>query len=1046
MADSKTSEEEARQYAESILNTVREPLIVLDQDLRVISASRSFYETFKVSPEETEGRLVYDLSNKQWDIPKLRELLETLLPRNTSIEGYEVEHEFAGLGRRNMLINAREIRRKSGKERLVLLAIEDVTRQKQSGAKLAEQHALLEAIYKNAPLIMMVVDGDRRIRQVNGLATQFAGRPAEEMLGLRGGEALRCLHALDDPRGCGFGGFCRDCVIRNMVLDTLENRSAHLQVEASFDFSSGDRMQTLTLLVSTIPITFQGENMSLVTIMDITERKLTEEAIDNERAYLSAVIDNIEEAIVICDAEGRIVRFNETARYLHGLPEQPIPSDQWARHYDLYQVDGITPLPTENIPLFRAMRGERVQNAEIVVAPKHRPPYFLICNGQALTDETGKIYGAVVAMHDITERKLMEVTLRRERDLTQRYLDTTQTIMVALDTEGRITMINRSGCELLGYAEDEILGCNWFETCLPQPEGTDNVLPVFLRIMSGDLSSAEYFENSVVCKDGTQRLIGWHNAFLEDDDGRVFGTLSSGEDITERKQAEQQLRANEEKYRVLVENANEGIFVTQDEKMKFINPETENITGFSKEELIEKPFADLLHPEDRDMVLDRHRKRLSGGGDLPGIYSFRVINKAGEALMVELSTVLFNWEDRPATLNFIRDLTWQKKLEAQLRQSQKMEAIGTLAGGIAHDFNNILSSIIGYTELSLDEVEKGSLLHQNLCQLLTAGNRARDLVKQILTISRQEEQVFKPIPIVPLVKEPLKMLRSTFPSFIEIRENISTEQGIVYADPTQLHQVIVNLATNAKQAMGDEGGILEVSVKTMNFDDYIGKKYPGLAPGNYVQITVSDTGCGISKQYIDRIFEPYFTTSEPGKGTGLGLSVVHGIVKAHKGHITVYSEPGKGTKFHVYLPLAQQQRSRTASIVQENEALPTGEENILVVDDEKPIVQMLQQTLEGLGYMVTSRTSSVEALEAFRANPDKFDIVITDMTMPEMTGDRLVLKIKEIRPDMPVILCTGFSEKMDAQKKGELGIEDYMLKPFPKTDLAKTIRKILDES
>ncbi|MFO8031634.1 MAG: PAS domain S-box protein, partial [Desulfohalobiaceae bacterium] len=303
-------------------------------------------------------------------------------------------------------------------------------------------------------------------------------------------------------------------------------------------------------------LTSDGEPLLLSgTVQDITARKQAKEAIENERAYLSAVIDNIGEAIVICDAEGRIARFNETARRLHGLPEEPIPADQWAEHFDLYQVDGITPLPIEDIPLFRALQGERVQNAEIVVAPKHSRPYYLICSGQALTDETGQITGAVVAMHDITERKRMEERLRRERDLSQRYLDTTQTMMVAMDEEGRISMINRSGRELLGYAEEEILGCNWFETCLPHPEGMDSVYPVFQTIMDGDLASVEYFENSVVCKDGTQRLMGWHNAFLEDDAGRVVGILGSGEDITERRQAEEALRESEQRFKQWFESS-----------------------------------------------------------------------------------------------------------------------------------------------------------------------------------------------------------------------------------------------------------------------------------------------------------------------------------------------------------------------------------------------------------------------------------------------------------------------------------------------------------
>ena len=337
------------------------------------------------------------------------------------------------------------------------------------------------------------------------------------------------------------------------------------------------------------PIYFQAVGIN------ITERKKAEEVIENERAYLSAVLDNIEEAIVICDAEGQISRFNEKARRLHGLPEEPIPPDQWAEHYDLYKEDGITPLPMEEIPLFRALQGERVLNAEIVVAPKYSGPYNLVCSGHALTDSTGYVTGAVIAMHDITEHKRMEQSLRRERDISQRYLDTTQTMMVALDAEGRITMINRAGRELLGYAEKDILGCNWFEIFLPQPEGMEYVYPVFQEMMDGNLKSIEYFENSIICKDGTQRLMGWHNAFLMDDDGQVVGTLSSGEDITERKQTEEALRSSEKNLSQTLHSIGDAVITTDTNGcIVRMNPVAEELTAWSIQEAQGKSLTEVF--------------------------------------------------------------------------------------------------------------------------------------------------------------------------------------------------------------------------------------------------------------------------------------------------------------------------------------------------------------------------------------------------------------------------------------------------------------------
>ena len=383
------------------------------------------------------------------------------------------------------------------------------------------------------------------------------------------------------------------------------------------------------------------------------------------------------------------------------------------------------------------------------------------------------------------------------------------------------------------------------------------------------------------------------------------------------------------------------------------------------------------------------------------------------------------------------------ELKKRLQQAQKMESIGTLAGCIAHDFNNILSAVLGYTDLALQDTQNGTLLHNYLSEVMTAGDRAKNLVKQILTISRHGNKELKLIKIVPLIKEVLIMLRSTIPTSIEFHENMCGDPLIVNADPTQLHQIILNLATNAKQAMVEGSGVLEVGVDSVAFDSDIKNKYPDMQPGKYARITVSDTGIGIPEKNLDKIFEPYFTTKEKEEGTGLGLSVVHGIVKSHNGHVTVYSISGKGTTFHVYLPLVKKTSSDLPR--QKTEPLPVGTEWILLVDDEPPIVKMQQQHLEQLGHTVTASTSSLEALEALRSSPDKFDLVITDMTMPKMTGDELSREIKKIRSDIPVILCTGFSEKINGHGEN-LDIEAFLMKPIDKAKMAKTVRQVLDEA
>jgi len=385
----------------------------------------------------------------------------------------------------------------------------------------------------------------------------------------------------------------------------------------------------------------------------------------------------------------------------------------------------------------------------------------------------------------------------------------------------------------------------------------------------------------------------------------------------------------------------------------------------------------------------------------------------------------------------------KKKLEAKLRQAQKMEAIGTLAGGIAHDFNNILGAIIGYAELAMMEVPDGSRVKHDLMEVFKAGHRARELVKQILSFSRQSDQERMPIQMRSIVNESIKMLRASLPTTIEIRQNIESDIATIEADPTQMQQVIMNFCTNALHAMSEEGGILEINLSETELDSYTASQYPDLSPGKYVRLTVSDTGHGMDKDVMERIFEPYFTTKEVGEGTGLGLAVVHGIVKDHGGTITVYSEPEKGTTFHVYLPVIEKAEEPEKETV---EPLPTGYERILFIDDEPGLVEIGKQMLEKLGYDVVVRTSSIESLELFREQPDRFNLVITDMTMPQMTGDKLAQELMQIRPDIPIIICTGFSERMTEEKAKEMGIKAFAMKPLVMRDLANTVRKVLDQS
>ncbi|MFP3982463.1 MAG: ATP-binding protein, partial [Desulfurivibrionaceae bacterium] len=393
-------------------------------------------------------------------------------------------------------------------------------------------------------------------------------------------------------------------------------------------------------------------------------------------------------------------------------------------------------------------------------------------------------------------------------------------------------------------------------------------------------------------------------------------------------------------------------------------------------------------------------------------------------------------------IHFFKDITDWKMLETQIRQNEKMEAIGTLAGGIAHDFNNILGAIYGFTELALLDSQPDTNLRDSLNQIRHAADRAKDLVGQLLTFSRESEIHQQPLQLFPIVKETIKLLRASLPSTIEIHRNIETGPEKVMADPAQIHQLIMNLGTNAVQAMEDEGGRIEIILQAVALGRDDCHNLPDLSPGKHILLSVSDSGKGMEKEVVDRIFAPFFTTREKGQGTGMGLTVVHGIVTGNNGAINVESEPGKGTTFRIYFPVVEDGASKPEKPAIAN--LPTGDERIIYVDDETEVVSMARRLLEYLGYEVTTFTDSEEALKAFRQAPEDYDLLITDQIMPRLTGDELSRRVLEIRPNLPVVLCTGYREKISETEMKNIGLKTIIYKPLTLQQLGNTVRNVID--
>ena len=505
----------------------------------------------------------------------------------------------------------------------------------------------------------------------------------------------------------------------------------------------------------------------------------------------------------------------------------------------------------------------------------------------------------------------------------------------------------------------------------------------------------------------------------------------------QRDSATEALKASEEKYRLLIENATDAIYIAQDGMLKFVNPKAEIMTGYSAAELGKTPFPDIIHPEDRDLVFEKHHKRLKGE-ETSSIYSFRILNRSGEVLSVELNTVLINWEGRPATLNFLRDITAQKKLESQLLQAQKMEAIGTLAGGIAHDFNNLLMAIQGHTSLLTMNKDLPHPDSEHLKEIERHVGSAADLTRQLLGFARGGKYEVKPTDLNALIRKETKMFGRTKKE-ITIHEKYGKDLWHVEVDRGQIEQVLLNLYVNAWQAM-PEGGELYLETENVILDESYVKPF-SIEPGRYVKISVSDTGIGMDQATRERIFEPFFTTKEIGRGTGLGLASAYGIIKNHAGFINVYSEKGHGATFSVYLPVSEME------IIEDKkpkENTLSGSETVLFIDDEDMVTQVAQELLVRLGYEVFTAGTGEKAINVYQENKDRIHIVVLDMIMPEMSGGAIYDRMRELNPKVKVLLSSGYSINSQVTEILDRGCNGFIQKPFKMGELSHKLRDILD--
>jgi PAS domain S-box-containing protein len=771
---------------------------------------------------------------------------------------------------------------------------------------------------------------------------------------------------------------------------------------------------------------------------EIAERKQAEDAIRESEERFRRLLQEVPTiAIQGYRLDGTTTYWNQASERLYGYTKEEAIGRSLL---DLIVPPEMQKQVKEAVK-FMTETGQPIPSAELSLMKKDGSRVEVFSN-HALIKLPGLPAELFCLDVDLSERKRAEEGIKAA-ELRYRTLFEEAPVMYVTfrieDGEPIIKSCNQAFVNAMDYPKGQIIGRH-----LTDFLSDDSIVKMKAGLPGLLDGNTVVGERELIAKEG-RTVYTLVRAIRElDSQGRLAGIRAMFTDITDRKKAEEKLRLAE----FSIESSSLATFwFGRQGNVVRVNEAACRSLGYTREELMRMTVKGFDPDFQADEKWDATWEEIKARRNYVVIET-RHCSKEGRIFPVEVVSSYFEYGEKEYIFSFVRDISDRRRmeeekvrLEAQLNQAQKMEAIGTLAGGIAHDFNNILSAIFGYTEMAINKVGAGDRLRHYLEQIHKAGERARDLVKQILTFSRQKEQERKPMLIAPVIAEGIKLLRSSLPTTIDIRHDIDDESATVLADPTQIHQVLMNLCTNASHAMREKGGALIIELVRESVKSLKTLRPLNLNRGEYVKLIVSDTGHGIDPAIMDRVFDPFFTSKSPGEGTGLGLSVVYGIVRNHGGAIDVSSEPGKGTKVAVYFPLIEDEETIRDEA---QEPIQVGSEHILFIDDEETLAELGGMMLTSLGYRVTSMTSSIAALEAFRAKPHGFDLVITDMTMPSMRGDHLAMELLKIRPDIPIILCTGYSEAMTEEKAAGLGMRGYLMKPLTLQDLGNVIWKTLN--
>ena len=1024
----RASEEKYR----NLIGNLQEGIWVIDKDNLTTFVNLSMANILGYEVEEMIGRDLFSFMD-----PQGIETAKQNLERRKN--GIKEQHEFEFLKKNgtkvNVFIATRPTRDVNGKYSGATAGVIDITAHKKAEEKLRENEIKYRFLYETMTQGVVIQDADGKIVEANRAACDILGLSMDQMLGKTAYDPRwKLIHEDGSP-------YDPAEMPSNVVLQTGKPSTG---VHCGIYLPEKDEYRWI--VIGSVPRIKDGEtkpHAAMTVFSDITELHSTEGKLAETEGRYRSLFENMNAGFalfeVVQDAAGVpvdlvILAANRGFENTTGLKAQDVTGKRLTQVLPGIENDAAGWIGTYGKI---ALTGEPLQfdhYSELLGT------YYSIIAYQA-----GQKQCAITFL-DRTEWKQAENALRDNQALLSTLIQTLPDLVWLKNPLGVFLACNPRFESFFGAKQEDIIGKTDYDFL-------DAELVEFFRkhdnlaIATGKPSTNE--EEVVFLDDGHRETLETIKTPMYASDGELIGVLGIGRDITERKKADAALRESEERFRRALENIPDIVVIyDKDLRIKYINEATTRLTGRPSADYIGKSEYEIWPQEIYGKFLPTLQASLETGRTQSIEVELPLTDNGLSYLKITCVPLMDQDGKVREILGITHDLTEHKKAEAErisyeakLRQAQKLESIGNLAGGIAHDFNNILSSIIGYTELALEEVEKGSEAEDDLQEVYTAGKRAKDLVRQILAFARQSEENLGPLQIQVVVKEVLKFIRSSIPATIEIKSDIDSD-SLIWGNHTQVHQIMMNLCTNAAHAMEDEGGILTVGLKDVVVEGDLRKRL-ALPYGDYIELVISDTGGGIAPGTIDSIFEPYFTTKGPGEGTGMGLAVVHGIVESYSGKIIVESALGQGSAFTIYLPITRKRKSRR---IYEPEELPKGTERILFVDDEESIAKMGSRNLEGLGYIVTTRTSSIEALELFQSKSTEFDLVITDMTMPNMAGDRLAVELMKIRPDIPVILCTGYSKKISDEAASDIGIKAFAYKPMVKADLANSVRKVLDEN